>query len=123
MSSGRPIQSQFREIPSVAKVSLFARLAIPGGLILSLNPRTIWYLDRLVELGVYGNNRTEARIAVYDHCKLLIAEGKLMKEISDILHMTTRTVAFHKYRIMEVLGVRSNADLVRYAVRTHMVAS
>jgi DNA-binding NarL/FixJ family response regulator len=53
----------------------------------------------------------------------LIAEGKLMKEISDILHMTTRTVAFHKYRIMEVLGVRSNADLVRYAVRTHMVAS
>jgi hypothetical protein len=45
---------------------------------LSLNPRTIWYLDRLVELGVYGNNRTEAaRIAIYDHCKLLIAEGKL----------------------------------------------
>jgi DNA-binding NarL/FixJ family response regulator len=51
----------------------------------------------------------------------LIAEGKLMKEISDILNMTTRTVAFHKYRIMEVLGARSNAELVRYAVRTHMV--
>jgi hypothetical protein len=45
---------------------------------LSLNPQTIWYLDRMVELGVYGNNRTEAaRIALYDHCKLLIAERKL----------------------------------------------
>jgi hypothetical protein len=45
---------------------------------LSLNPQTIWYLDRMVELGVYGNNRTEAaRVAIYDHCKLLIAERKL----------------------------------------------
>ena len=40
-----------------------------------------------------------------------------------ILHMTTRTVAYHKYRIMEVLGARSNAELVKYAVRNHMVAA
>jgi DNA-binding NarL/FixJ family response regulator len=53
----------------------------------------------------------------------LLAEGKVMKEIGDILHMTTRTVAYHKYRIMEVLGVRSNADLVKYAVRNHLVAA
>jgi hypothetical protein len=45
---------------------------------LSLNPQTLWYLDRMVELGVYGNNRSEAaRVAIYDHCKLLIAERKL----------------------------------------------
>lgn len=45
---------------------------------LSLNPQTVWYLDRLVETGVYGNNRSEAaRVALYDHCKLLIADGKL----------------------------------------------
>lgn len=45
---------------------------------LSLNVQTLWYLDRLVELGLYGNNRTEAaRVALYDHCKLLIAENKL----------------------------------------------
>jgi hypothetical protein len=45
---------------------------------LSLNAQTLWYLDRLVELGLYGNNRTEAaRIALYDHCKLLVAERKL----------------------------------------------
>ncbi len=53
----------------------------------------------------------------------LLAEGKVMKEVSGILNMTTRTVAFHKYRIMETLGVRSNADLVRYAVRNHMIAA
>jgi DNA-binding NarL/FixJ family response regulator len=53
----------------------------------------------------------------------LLAEGKVMKEVGDILQMTTRTVAFHKYRIMEVLGAKSNAELVRYAVRTHLVAA
>jgi DNA-binding NarL/FixJ family response regulator len=53
----------------------------------------------------------------------LLAEGKVMKEIGTVLNMTTRTVAFHKYRIMEVLGARSNAELVRYAVRNHMVAA
>jgi len=53
----------------------------------------------------------------------LLAEGKQMKEIGEILHIATRTVAFHKYRMMEVLDVKSNADLVRYAVRTHSVTA
>ena len=46
-----------------------------------------------------------------------------MKEVGDILKMSTRTVAFHKYRIMEVLGAKSNAELVRYAVRSNIVAA
>ena len=53
----------------------------------------------------------------------LLAEGRVMKEIGGILTMTTRTVAYHKYRIMEVLGVKTNAELVKYAVRNHMVAA
>lgn len=45
---------------------------------LSLNIQSVWYLDRLVETGLDGNNRTEAaRVALYDRCKLLIADGKL----------------------------------------------
>jgi hypothetical protein len=45
---------------------------------LSVNIQTAWYLDRLVETGLYGNNRTEAaRVALYDHCKMLIAERRL----------------------------------------------
>ena len=53
----------------------------------------------------------------------LLAEGKGMKEVGDMLDMTIRTVKYHKYRIMDVLGARSSADLVKYAVRNHMVAA
>jgi len=53
----------------------------------------------------------------------LLAEGKQMKEVGNILNMTTRTVAFHKYRIMERLGTRNSAELVRFAVRHYLVAS
>jgi len=51
----------------------------------------------------------------------LLAEGKVMKEVGGILNMATRTVAFHKYRIMDVLGVKNNADLVHYAIRNHLI--
>ena len=53
----------------------------------------------------------------------LLAEGKVMKEVGGILHMTTRRVAYHEYRIMEVIGAKSNAELVKYAVRSHIVAA
>jgi DNA-binding NarL/FixJ family response regulator len=53
----------------------------------------------------------------------LLAEGKVMKEVGHILHISTRAVAWHKYRTMEVLGAKNDADLVKYAVRNHMVAS
>jgi len=53
----------------------------------------------------------------------LLAEGKVMKEVGSTLNMTPRTVAYHKYRMMAVLGAKSSADLVRYAVRNHMVAA
>ncbi len=52
----------------------------------------------------------------------LLAEGKTMKEVGSVLSLTARTVAFHKYRIMEVLNVRSNAELVQYAVRNSLVS-
>jgi len=53
----------------------------------------------------------------------LLAEGKVMKEIGDILDVSAKTVAYHKYRIMEVLGAKSNAELVRYAIRNHMLSA
>lgn len=52
----------------------------------------------------------------------LLAEGKSMKEVASVLNVTTRTVAFHKYRIMEVLNAKSYAELVQYAVVNHVVA-
>ena len=51
----------------------------------------------------------------------LLAEGKSMKEIADILQLKPGTVAFHKYKIMETLGLRTNADLLRYAIEHHIL--
>jgi len=53
----------------------------------------------------------------------LLAEGKVMKEIGVVLDMHHRTVTYHKYAMMKRLGVRSNAELVRYAIRNHIVAA
>ena len=52
----------------------------------------------------------------------LLVEGKSMKEIAYILHLKLGTVAFHKYRIMNSLGVNTNAALVEYAIRHHMIS-
>ncbi len=53
----------------------------------------------------------------------LLAEGKSMKEVAGVLNLTTRTIAFHKYRIMEVLNIKSNAGLVQYAIRNHLICA
>ena len=51
----------------------------------------------------------------------LLAEGRSMKEVASLLKLTPRTVAFHKYRMMEQLHVKSTAELIQYAVRHHIV--
>ena len=51
----------------------------------------------------------------------LLAEGRSMKEVGSVLNLTARTVAFHKYRMMEQLKVKSTAELVQYAVKQHIV--
>jgi DNA-binding NarL/FixJ family response regulator len=88
------------------------------------------YLSRTLSRDSFNFLRWQNKDAVNEEDRLthrqrevlqLLAEGKGMKEVGFLLNMTTRTVAFHKYRIMEVLGTRTNAALVRYAVRTHMV--
>jgi DNA-binding NarL/FixJ family response regulator len=49
----------------------------------------------------------------------LLTEGKTMKEAAYILKLSIHTIAFHKFRIMEVL----NAELVQYAIRNHVIAA
>jgi DNA-binding NarL/FixJ family response regulator len=51
----------------------------------------------------------------------LLAEGHTMKEIARLLKITPRTVAFHKYSMMEQFGISSSAELVQFAVRQHLV--
>lgn len=51
----------------------------------------------------------------------LLAEGKSMKEAADILNVATRTIAFHKYRIMEDLRLKTTAELIQFAMKNHIV--
>jgi DNA-binding NarL/FixJ family response regulator len=53
----------------------------------------------------------------------LLAEGKSMKEIADLLNVTPRTVAFHKYRTMEELALKSTAELIQFAIKNHIVVA
>ena len=53
----------------------------------------------------------------------LLAEGRPMKEIADILKVSEKTVMFHKYRIMESFNLKSNAELVLFAVKHHLISS
>jgi DNA-binding NarL/FixJ family response regulator len=52
----------------------------------------------------------------------LLAEGRSMKEIARILKISPRTVAFHKYRMMEELGIKTSAELVQFAIKQHIVS-
>jgi DNA-binding NarL/FixJ family response regulator len=52
----------------------------------------------------------------------LLTEGHTMKEVARILKIRPRTVAFHKYDMMEALGIGSSAELVQYAIKEHVVA-
>lgn len=46
----------------------------------------------------------------------LLSEGNSMKDVAAILNITPRTVAFHKYTIMETHGIKSNAELLSFAL-------
>jgi len=51
----------------------------------------------------------------------LLAEGKSMKEVADILNVTPRTVAFHKYRIMDQLNLKTTAELIHFAIESRIL--
>ena len=60
---------------------------------------------------------TERQIEVLQ----LLAEGRTMKEVAAVLNLTTRTVAFHKYRLMNTLNLNTNAAVVQYALQHRVV--
>jgi DNA-binding NarL/FixJ family response regulator len=53
----------------------------------------------------------------------LLAEGRSMKEAAYILNVSPRTVAFHKYTMMEHLRIKTSAELVQYALNTQLLAA
>jgi DNA-binding NarL/FixJ family response regulator len=51
----------------------------------------------------------------------LLAEGKSMKEAASVLNVTPRTVAFHKYRVMQELHLGTTAELIQFAIKSHIL--
>jgi DNA-binding NarL/FixJ family response regulator len=52
----------------------------------------------------------------------LLAEGMSMKEIASILDLKPGTVAFHKYNLMQSLGLNTNAGLLQYAIKHNLIS-
>jgi DNA-binding NarL/FixJ family response regulator len=53
----------------------------------------------------------------------LAAEGRAAKEIASVLHISVKTVEYHKANIMSVLGLKNNAELVAYAIRNKIISA
>jgi DNA-binding NarL/FixJ family response regulator len=52
----------------------------------------------------------------------LLSEGRSMRQVAQTLNVSRETVSYHKYRIRERLNAKSDADLVRYAIRSHIIS-
>ena len=86
------------------------------------------YITPLVATGLVGSlmhtddaKLTDVLTSRQREVLQLLAEGHSMKQVAGVLNLTPRTVAFHKYRMMEQLKVKSSAELVQYAVKHHIV--
>jgi DNA-binding NarL/FixJ family response regulator len=100
---------------------LAVRMVNEGSSYLSplLAKETIMYL-----LNQGASFREEKRItARQSEILQLLAEGMSMKEVANVLDVKPGTVAFHKYQMMQTLNVKSNAELLEYAIKHHMTAT
>jgi DNA-binding NarL/FixJ family response regulator len=90
-----------------------------------------FYVTPLMTDGMVGSfvqnfKRRKATLSITPRQKevlQLLAEGRSMKEAAFVLNVSPRTVAFHKYTMMERLHIRSSAELVEYAMRSSIVAA
>jgi DNA-binding NarL/FixJ family response regulator len=74
-------------------------------------------IERMAESGQAAPQLTSRQLDVLR----LIVKGQRMKEIAASLKLSTRTVETHKYEMMQVLGLHSTAELVRYALEQRIV--
>jgi DNA-binding NarL/FixJ family response regulator len=51
----------------------------------------------------------------------LLAVGRSAKEIASALSISARTVEFHKYQLMETLGLHTSAELIRFAIKQGLI--
>ncbi len=78
-------------------------------------------ISSLLTVGSQQNGRETTLTLRQREVLQLLAEGKTMKEVATQLGISTRTTESHKYEIMRQLGIRTTAELIRYAVRIKLV--
>lgn len=98
-------------IKRVMSGEMYVSASISGSVLLSIgaNPKL---MDESVQLT--GRQREIVQ---------LIAEGKSMKEIAYLLNVAVSTVADHKYSAMQALQIKSNAELIKYALSRGMISA
>jgi DNA-binding NarL/FixJ family response regulator len=73
--------------------------------------------------GAHQTNKQVSRLTPRQREVLqLVAEGRTTRQIGDVLCVSPRTVEFHKYKVMQELGLHSTAELTRYAVKHGIVS-
>lgn len=75
------------------------------------------YLNKDEDLSVKGQVLTERESEILK----LLAEGKTTREISNLLFVSVKTVGTHKQHILEKLNLKSNSDLIRYAIKKGII--
>jgi DNA-binding NarL/FixJ family response regulator len=82
------------------------------------------YITPLVAQGLVdsllrvGSQNTEPELTTRQKEVLqLLVEGRSMKEVAAVLNVAPRTVAAHKYQLMQQLNLKSTAELIQYAVK------
>lgn len=105
--------SAVNELPAAIHAALHGEVFISPALNGSSDD-TSWRAERLSNV---RDILTDRQLDVLQ----LLAEGRSLKEAAGVLNVSTRTVAFHKYRMMESLGLENDMEVVQYAIREHIV--
>ena len=101
------------ELPAAIHAALRGEVFISS----SLNGSVYSPLPHAQELSSARDVLTDRQLDVLQ----LLAEGRTLKEVAGILNVSARTVAFHKYRMMESLGLENDMEVVQRAIRERIV--
>ena len=97
-------------IRTVMDGGIYLTTALPGDLSESILRRNV------------DQNELSEKLSIREREVLqLVTEGRSAKEIADILHLSVKTIEFHKYRMMKRLGVHTTVELAKYAVQRQLL--
>src|SRR5690349_23281012 len=80
-------------------------------------------ITEILSLGSSAPRKNPGSLSVREREVLqLVVEGRSAKEIGDVLHLSAKTVEFHKYNMMKKLGLHTTIELAKYAMERQLFA-